>query len=29
MRLLHLAGDNAIRFLTGVHLANLAAAFVN
>lgn len=28
MRLLHLAGDNAIRSLTGVYLANLMATFV-
>lgn len=29
MRLLHLAGDNATRSLTGVHLANLMAALVS
>lgn len=29
MRLLHLAGDNAIRSLTGAHFANLMATFVN
>lgn len=29
MRLLHLAGDNAMRSLTGVDLANLMATFLN